>query len=214
MKEYVQYRPGTEVSKLNTHKQCNKRAVQVTLLHVLSDSTVHPVMVTDLPFPRSIEYGENKEGYWTSERFMAQITVAVQIAEINYPRDQGYRIVWIFDHSSCHGAYAEDLLAGADRYRYMDDLLLLDACRPSAPVRLPCGLSGVDTPLDWREWDRCLASHPDQQFRAYIVAGIRDGFRVGFDYSRPCRHSLRNMPSATEKPQVITEYLANECAEG
>ena len=57
-----------------------------------------------------LEYGENKEGYWTSERFMAQIVVVAKIAEIKYPRDQGYRLMWIFDHSSCHGAYAEDAL--------------------------------------------------------------------------------------------------------
>ena len=57
-----------------------------------------------------LEYGENKEGYWTSEKFMAQIKDAAQIVEMKYPRDQGYRLVWIFDHSSCHGAYADDAL--------------------------------------------------------------------------------------------------------
>ena len=57
-----------------------------------------------------LEYGENKEGYWTSEKFMAQIQVAATIAEVKYPREEGYRLVWIFDHSSCHGAYAEDAL--------------------------------------------------------------------------------------------------------
>ena len=57
-----------------------------------------------------LEYGENKEGYWTSEKFMAQIQVAATIAEVKYPHEEGYRLVWIFDHSSCHGAYAEDAL--------------------------------------------------------------------------------------------------------
>ena len=57
-----------------------------------------------------LEYGENKEGYWTSEKFMAQIEHAATIAEIKYPRDEGSRLVWIFDHSSCHGAYADDAL--------------------------------------------------------------------------------------------------------
>ena len=57
-----------------------------------------------------LEYGENKEGYWTSEKFMTQIEDAAKIAEIKYPRDEGYRLVWVFDHSSCHGAYADDAL--------------------------------------------------------------------------------------------------------
>ena len=30
-----------------------------------------------------LEYGENKEGYWTSEKFMAQIEDAAKIAEVN-----------------------------------------------------------------------------------------------------------------------------------
>ena len=51
------------------------------------------------------EYGENKEGI-----FMAQIEDAVKIAEVKYPHEKGYRLVFIFNHSSCHGAYADDAL--------------------------------------------------------------------------------------------------------
>lgn len=57
-----------------------------------------------------LEYGENKEGYWTSERFLAQIEDSVKIAEVKYPREHGYRLIWIFDHSSCHGAFSPDAL--------------------------------------------------------------------------------------------------------
>ena len=58
----------------------------------------------------SIEYGENKDGYWTSERFMQQLKYCADITECKYPRGEGYKVVWVFDHSSCHGAYAEDSL--------------------------------------------------------------------------------------------------------
>ena len=51
-----------------------------------------------------LEYGETKEGYWTSEKFMKQIKEAEKIAAAKYPRDEGWRLVWIFDHSSCHAA--------------------------------------------------------------------------------------------------------------
>ena len=47
-----------------------------------------------------LEYEENKEGYWTSEKFMAQIEDVATIAEVKYPREEGYRLVWIFDHST------------------------------------------------------------------------------------------------------------------
>ena len=55
-----------------------------------------------------LEYGENKEGYWMLDKFLNQIKDAVQIVDVKYPREKGYRIAWIFDHSSCYGAYSED----------------------------------------------------------------------------------------------------------
>ena len=57
-----------------------------------------------------MEYGESKEGYWTSEKFIKQIKNSVMIADFKYPKNDGYRVVWIFDHSSCHGAYSKDSL--------------------------------------------------------------------------------------------------------
>ena len=56
-----------------------------------------------------LEYGESKEGYWTSDKFMKQMEMAVRIAEVKYPKSDGWRHVWIFDHSSCHGAMALDV---------------------------------------------------------------------------------------------------------
>ena len=57
-----------------------------------------------------LEYGEAKEGYWTSERFMDQIKEAVKIVDVKHPRVEGYRVVWIFDHCSCHAAMPSDAL--------------------------------------------------------------------------------------------------------
>ena len=57
-----------------------------------------------------LEYGEAKEGYWTSDKFMKQIKEVVKIAEFKFPKDTGWKIVWIFDHSSCHAAMPEDAL--------------------------------------------------------------------------------------------------------
>ena len=57
-----------------------------------------------------LEYGENREGYWNSEKFMNQIKMAVKISEIKYPKCDNWRHVWIFDHSSCHAAMPDDAL--------------------------------------------------------------------------------------------------------
>ncbi len=55
-------------------------------------------------------FGENKEGYWTSDKFIVQIKRAVKIAKIKYPQKDGWKVVWMFDHSSCHAAMGEDSL--------------------------------------------------------------------------------------------------------
>ena len=56
-----------------------------------------------------LEYGAEKEGYWTSEKFMTNIEVAARIAEFKYPSDK-HTIVWLFDQSSCHRVFAENAL--------------------------------------------------------------------------------------------------------
>jgi len=55
-----------------------------------------------------LEYGESKEGYWTSEKFLLQMDHAVKIAEIKYPKEIGFCLMWLFDNSSCQNVYAAD----------------------------------------------------------------------------------------------------------
>ena len=101
-------------------------------------------------------------------------------------------------------------------YRYTQDLLFFDGCRASTLVKLPPALETINSPLDWAQWESCLVGHPDRAYREYLVNGIREGFRVGYDYSGglAIRSSSSNMLSAREKPEVIREYLAKECSEG
>lgn len=99
-------------------------------------------------------------------------------------------------------------------YPYMDDLLKLDACWSPMTPGLPQTMNDIHSPLDWREWDQLLQSHPDQRFRSYIAEGLRQGFRVGFNHGSELRRASRNMPSVTAHPEVIRDYLATECSEG
>jgi len=41
---------------------------------------------------------------------MNQIKEAAIMAEFKYPKEKGYRIALVFDHSSCHGAYSDNAL--------------------------------------------------------------------------------------------------------
>jgi len=102
-----------------------------------------------------------------------------------------------------------------DGYCYMDDLLAIDRCRAELPKSIPRALTGRSTPLEWQVWASFLASHPDQRFANYIISGIKEGFRIGFDYQgHRCEKARNNMQSAHEHPQVIRDYIAQECAEG
>ena len=56
-----------------------------------------------------LEYGAEREGYWTGDKFMKNVEDAARIAEFKYPNDK-YTVVWLFDHSSCHRAFSDDAL--------------------------------------------------------------------------------------------------------
>lgn len=54
-------------------------------------------------------------------------------------------------------------------------------------------------------WEKALATHPDQRLVAYILAGMQQGFRVGFSLPNPLVAVKHNIPSAEENPQVVTD---------
>lgn len=57
-----------------------------------------------------LEYSESRDGYWTGPKFMKQMENVVKIAEAKYPKEDGYRLYWVFDQSGCHMAYGENSL--------------------------------------------------------------------------------------------------------
>ena len=79
----------------------------------LTDEEHELATSTDPTFPKEaralLEYGAEREGYWTNEKFMANVADAAQIAEWKYPSDS-HTIVFLFDHSSCHRAFADNAL--------------------------------------------------------------------------------------------------------
>lgn len=97
----------------------------------------------------------------------------------------------------------------------MEDLIQLEAGRKTIPAQIPKEVTAMVTPLRWKDWEDCLALHPDRRFAGYITEGIRQGFRIGFKYAtHRCKKAKRNMRSAEEHPEVVRKYLANECVEG
>ena len=73
----------------------------------------------------------------------------------------------------------------------------------------------MQSPLIVAKWEAGLFSHPDQEFADFIVSGIRDGFRIGFSYSkRTGPGTSKNMRSAGDHPEPIDEYIEGEINTG
>ena len=115
-------------------------------------------------------------------------------------------------HRVTYKSYHHPFPTGWDHlYTYTADLMCLNSARPQAPTSTP-EIQSISTPLIQEEWQITLARHPDRAFAAYITRGIRDGFRVGFHRDSPLGPAARNMPSALQHKQIISDYLANELA--
>ena len=60
-----------------------------------------------------------------------------------------------------------------------------------------------------------VLTHPDQSFVTYVLDGLQNGFRVGFNpASVSLKSATQNMPSASLQPSVIDDYLFTELAKG
>ena len=69
------------------------------------------------------------------------------------------------------------------------------------------------TPINLQALAQCLHHYPNQARAQYLMEGLAHGFYTGFHGQRQARLSP-NLPSSTQHPQVITEYIAKECASG
>ena len=89
----------------------------------------------------------------------------------------------------------------------MTDLAALNQYRPtpSSASGLPDTLTKVITPLIFPAWDAALRDHPDPEFRQFIVSGLTNGFRLGFNRSQQLVAAPSNMPSARLHHQVIDD---------
>ena len=104
-------------------------------------------------------------------------------------------------------------------YLYTEDLRELNRCTPTlGSTAVHEKLLGIHTPLVVAHWESMLASHPDREYVDYLIKGIRDGFRVGYQRVVGIEQSLssarKNLQSAEENPQVVEQYLSTELERG
>ncbi len=88
----------------------------------------------------------------------------------------------------------------------------LEARVPQGHAQLTEALLEITTPLCGLIWEQELSNHPDQQFASYVTNGITKGFRIGFDDTKGLRSCASNIRSATDHPEVVSDYLNREKA--
>ena len=97
----------------------------------------------------------------------------------------------------------------------VDNFWQLESCRRPTRWVTPKFLCFNPSPLIWQDWEKHLVSHPNRSLAKYVVQGIRQGFRIGFNYLKhKTKRSSSNMYSADEHQWVVQEYLLKECREG
>ena len=106
--------------------------------------------------------------------------------------------------------------AGRAAHPFTWKLQAMAGCRPAQPTVITPALAPIVTPMHWQTWKLALTNHPDQEFADLVVSGVRDGFRIGFNYTHlPLTTSCkRNMKSAYDHPRIVSEYLQQELAQG
>lgn len=90
-------------------------------------------------------------------------------------------------------------------------LRALDSCRPMTAQHHKGDWSQIISPLKPDVWEKALESHPDRDFARFICTGIRNGFRIGFNYSTSsCKPAKGNMQSVSQHREVVERYLGEE----
>ena len=78
------------------------------------------------------------------------------------------------------------------------------------PAGAPFYPVSMVSPLKAEEFARALTNHPDQRQVAFVLDGLRNGFRLGFHQYRKLKSAKGNKLSANQHTDVIDRYLANE----
>ena len=81
-------------------------------------------------------------------------------------------------------------------------------------VSTPLPPVSVVSPLKPEVFAAKLAQHPDQRLVAFVLDGLRNGFRLGFQHSKKLKSAKSNKASANQHSEVIDRYLANEVSLG
>ena len=111
------------------------------------------------------------------------------------------------------------LLCGAEAalraYAYTDDLSMLAMRRSPVPYLAVSGWDHIQCSMPVEAWAACLSDHPDRAYCDYLLSGVREGFRIGYQQDQMCCWSTSaSMQSAAVRSEVISSFLEAEVQAG
>ena len=81
-------------------------------------------------------------------------------------------------------------------------------------IRVLPSTTATTTPLITGNWVSSLANYPNKQLIEFFITGISQGFRIGYSAQQSSLKSAsRNLPCAFHHPEIVDQYLAEECAQ-
>ena len=85
-------------------------------------------------------------------------------------------------------------------------------------TRMQCRLAQSHPPYRPRrpdaQWEALLKDHPDRHLVHYLLTGVTQGFRIGFNRQHKCRRATGNMSSAISNPQPVSDFIGTEMQAG
>ena len=79
-------------------------------------------------------------------------------------------------------------------------------------VPLPAVSEITPLKVDQFAWE--LQNHPNRQLCNFVLDGLHNGFKLGFQPELSLKSAKKNKPSAYQQPLVIDKYLAHEVSRG
>ena len=86
--------------------------------------------------------------------------------------------------------------------------MVLDSCKPVQDDPWHGEPPDHQFTLQVECWTKELNSHPDHYFTNYVLEGITNGFRIGFNRRHLLCSSIKNL--STKNLGMITSYLERE----
>lgn len=68
----------------------------------------------------------------------------------------------------------------------------------------------ITTPVRVHEWQQALSHHPDQRFVNYIINGLNDDFRIGYNWDKAGRRQCGRNMANSDSQAIVSEYLESE----